>query len=176
MSTEAKVEPAVDSTAETMMRYREAVQARDADRVAALLSTDAVLRSPITALVQLEGRETIRELLQIVFAQVEPNEVIAELASGEDERMLIVRSSVRGEPFEEAVWLRFDEQGLIAELTVFIRPAPALLAFMAAIGPPLAARRSRAAGMAAAAMTRPLAALMHHGDPLAVRLAGVQRR
>jgi hypothetical protein len=171
MSTETPVHDA----AATVRRYREAEEARDAEGIAACMCPEGILRSPISARAQLQGRETIRELLEIVFARIEPPQVVSEIGEGSDQRVLIVRSRVGNEDFEESVWMRFDD-GLIAELTLFIRPAPALVAFMAAIGPPLAARRSRANAVAAAAMTRPLAAMLHHGDPVAVRLAGVADR
>jgi len=172
MSTETEVQ----GVAETVRRYRAAVEARDADGVAAVMSEDGILRSPISARAQLQGRDAIRELLEIVFSQIEPPQVISEIGDGDAERCLIVGSRVRKESFEESVWMRFDDHGLICELTLFVRPAPGLLALMAAIGPPLAARQSRANALAAAAMTRPLAALLHHGDPIAVRLAGVGDR
>ncbi len=176
MSTETDSGPDVQDVAVTTRRYREAVEARDAEGVVATLSEDAVLRSPISSLARFEGRAAIGDVLRVVFEQISEPTGVTEMGDGDEERAVIIRSRVRGEDLEEAVWLRFDERGLIRELTMFIRPVPALTALMAAIGPPLAARHSRTRGAIAAAMTRPLAALTRHGDPIALRLAGVDRR
>lgn len=176
MSTETTHSgPTAQDPAVTTRRYRAATEALDAEGVAQTLAEDAVMRSPISSLARFEGRAAIRDVLSVVFAEISDPVGVTEIGDGSDERVLIVRSHVRGEDLEEAVWLRFDQQGLIRELTLFIRPAPALTALMAAIGPPLAARQSRIRGAIATAMTRPLAALVHHGDPLAIRLAGVRR-
>ena len=173
MSTETRAAHDLDVTTQ---RYRAAVERRDVEGVVGVLSEDAVMYSPISALARFEGPAAIREVLGVVFERITAPSCVAEIGGGSDQRALVVRSTVRGVEMEEAVWLRFDADGLINELTLFIRPAAALTALMAAIGPPLAARQSLGGGIVAAAMTRPLAALVRHGDPLAVRLAGVGRR
>ncbi len=176
MSTETQHVETVQGPAETTRRYCAAVVAGDADGVAATMAAGAVMRSPISSLARFEGREAIREVLGVVLAAVSETRYVSEIVGENGERALIAQARVGGEDFEEAVWLRFDERGLISEVTLFIRPLAGLTALMAAIGPPLAARHSRARELAAAAMTRPLAALTHHGDPLAVRIAGVGHR
>ena len=175
MSTETRRHETAQDPAETTRRYCAAVVAGDADGVAATMAEGAVMRSPISTLARFEGREVIREVLAIVLAEVSETRYVSEIAGDNGERTLIAQAHVGGEDFQEAIWLRFDERGLIDEVTLFIRPLAGLTALMAAIGPPLAARHSRARAAAATAMTRPLAALTRHGDPLAVRIAGVGR-
>ena len=176
MSTQTDSRREEQDVATTVREYRAAVETQDVDRLIATLAEDVVMRSPISSLAQLEGHAAIRDVLSVVFAQIADPRFVAELGTGDHERSLFLRSRVGSQKLEEAVWLRFDEHGLISELTLFIRPVAALTALMAAIGPPLAARHSRTRATIAAAMTRPIAALMRQGDPLALRLTGIRRK
>ena len=159
----------------TTRRYRAAVEGRDAAGVMGTLAADGVLRSPISSLALLQGRAEILQVIEVVMDNVSDVVCLAELTGEDGDRALVVQGRIAGLAFEETAWLRFDEQGLISQLTLFIRPLAALTAFTAAIGPALAARHSRTRALLATATTRPLAALTRQGDPVALRLTGTRR-
>ena len=177
MSVEASAPLAADPS-DTVARYRDAVERLDLDAVVATLAPDVELHSPISARACLQGPAMIRDVLEPVYASIEDIRVVDEVATSDGQRrVLYLRGHISGgEPIEESVWMRIDEHGLIAELTVFIRPLGALTALMAAIGPSLAARHGRVRGWIAVAATRPLAVITRRGDPLALRLTRTPRR
>lgn len=87
-------------------------------------------------------------------------------------RALFYRGRCGKEQFEEAQLLRFDQEGLITELTLFGRPLPGVTAVMAAIGPVLLRRQGRPAmARVVAAATKPLAVMTRLGEAHLVPLA-----
>jgi hypothetical protein len=157
--------------AATTARYRGAVERGDVEGFLATLAPDAVLRSPITMRTDFRGREELRELLGAVFATVQDIAFFEEVGDART-RALFYRARVGAQPLEEATLLRLDEEARITELTLWFRPLPGLTAVMAGLAPRLAGRRSPARGVAAAALTGPLAALTRAGDGIGVRLLG----
>ena len=178
MSVDASPVGAAADPAATVARYREAVERQDVDALIATLSPDVEMFSPISQRALLRGRPTIRDVVAAVFANVEEMQVVDEIATADGRRrVLYLRGHLRGgQPVEESAWLRFDNAGLVAELTLFIRPLSALTALVAAMGPPLAARRGRLRVWVTVALTRPIAFITGRGEPLALHLTGVQRR
>lgn len=80
------------------------------------------------------------------------------------------------EDLEEAQLLRFDENGLITELTLFGRPLPAATEIMGRIGPLLLRKQGRpAAARLVAALTKPLAVVTRLGEKHIVPLADPAR-
>jgi hypothetical protein len=81
------------------------------------------------------------------------------------------------EDFEEAPLLRFNNDGLIEELTMFGRPLPGVTAVMAAIGPVMLKRRQQPirARLISAAIA-PLVLLTRPGEKRRVPLADPNRR
>jgi hypothetical protein len=93
---------------------------------------------------------------------------------GEDERTQVIfwKGRVGGQYLEEANLLRLNDQGRICEMTVFMRPAPGLLALAAGLASSLASRHGRARALAVRSVLGTLAALFRVGEPLILRLAG----
>lgn len=107
--------------------FRLAVEAKDLEAAKATLREDVVLHSPILFR-GFEGREIVTQVLTHVAATLEDFRYIDELA---DESTVVLRFKARvGDRELEGIdFLELDEQGLVKELTVFMRPMSALTAF-----------------------------------------------
>jgi ketosteroid isomerase-like protein len=127
------------STAE---RYRAAVERKDLAAVAELLAPDVVLHSPVTFHPFL-GREMVAALLAQVIQVFEDFRFTDEL-SMDGGHALIFRANVAGSDREiEGIdLLRFDDDELIADFTVMLRPMSALVPFAQAM-----AERAQTAGL-----------------------------
>ncbi len=147
--------------------YRHAMEAGDLDGVAASFAPDAVLNSPVTMRHQFKGREELRQVFAAVLEVVDEIAYAEEVAEGVT-HVIFGSGRVRGERIEETIQMRLNEAGLIAEMTLYVRPMPGLLALAAALAPRVGPdrRRSRLAG----AMVVPLAAAAKSGERLATRL------
>ena len=127
------------STAE---RYRAAVEGADLQAVAELLAPDIVFHSPVTFLPFI-GRETVTRLLSEVIQVFQDFRFTDELQM-DGAHALIFRAGVAGadREIEGIDLLRFDDDGLIADFTVMLRPLSALVPFAQAMG-----ERAQAAGL-----------------------------
>jgi hypothetical protein len=127
------------STAE---RFREVVERKDLAAAAELLAQDIVFHSPVT-FHPFVGRETVTALLGEV-AQVFTDFRYTDELEMDGAHALIFRAGVAGtdREIEGIDLLRFDEQGLIADFTVMLRPLSALVPFAQAMG-----ERAQAAGL-----------------------------
>jgi hypothetical protein len=107
--------------------FRLAAEAKDLEAMAATLREDVVLHSPILFR-GFEGREIVTQVLTHVAATLEDFRYVDELA---DERTVVLRFKARvGDRELEGIdFLELDEDGRVAELTVFMRPMSALTAF-----------------------------------------------
>jgi hypothetical protein len=107
--------------------FRLAVEAKDLEAAKATLREDVVLHSPILFR-GFEGREVVMQVLTHVAATLEDFRYLDELA---DESTVVLRFKARvGDRELEGIdFLELDEQGLVKELTVFMRPMSALTAF-----------------------------------------------
>lgn len=158
---------AVDSP---LVAYRAAAEAQDTAAMLACLREDVVLRSPITTRFAFAGKGQMEALLDDVHAVATGMTVRAD--TGDDRtRVLVLDGHCGTQAFTELVLVTLDEDGLIAELELAIRPMPGLMAIAAALGPRVARRRSRAAGIAVRAMIAPLAFAATRGEGLSVKLA-----
>lgn len=107
--------------------FRLAVEAKDLDAATATMREDVVLHSPILFR-GFEGREIVMGVLTHVAATLEDFEYTDELA---EDGVVVLRFKARvGDRELEGIdFLELDEQGLVKELTVFMRPMSALTAF-----------------------------------------------
>lgn len=155
------------STATTILRA--AAERGDADAVADLLAPDVVLHSPLTARVRFVGKDEVAALHRDIFAVLDDLTTTEPLALG-DTRSFSFRARVRGQELEAMLLVRFDEQGQIAELTIFGRPLPAVATLFAALPPRVSARlHGRLTGALVACVARPLAFVMRTADRMAPR-------
>jgi len=107
--------------------FRLAVEAKDLEAATATLREDVVLHSPILFR-GFEGREIAMQVLTHVAATLEDFRYTDELA-GDGTVMLRFKGRVGDRELEGIDFLELDEAGLVAELTVFMRPMSALTAF-----------------------------------------------
>lgn len=116
----------------TAAAFRAAVERWDIEAASELLAADVVFHSPVTFHPFL-GRETVSKLLGIVAETFEDFRYTDELES-EGAHALIFRASIEGKELEGIDLLRFDEEGLIADFTVMLRPLSGLIPFAQAMG------------------------------------------
>jgi hypothetical protein len=129
-----------DGLTATVDRLRIALQAGDVQAAAELLAEDIVFHSPVT-FHPFIGRETVTRLLGEVVQVFEGFRYVDELSSGSTHG-LILRAHVGDREIEGLDLLRLNEQGLVADFTVMLRPLSALLPFAQAM-----AERVQAAGL-----------------------------
>ncbi|GAA4087914.1 nuclear transport factor 2 family protein [Nonomuraea soli] len=155
---------------ETTRRYREAGEKHDLDLLLSTLAPDAVLHSPLSARTTFRGVEQLRELFSAVLPLL--SDIRYHTDVGDDRtRMLAATARLGRRELEESVLVRLDDEGLIAELTLWVRPLPALTAFMAAIGPALAREKGRPAlGRLVGLSAAPLVMFTEMGDKRIVPL------
>ena len=91
-----------------------------------------------------EGRAAIRQLLTILFETFQDFQYTDELEAEDGTRALIFRARVGDRDLQGLDLIRFDESGLIRDLTVMIRPRSAIEALLAKVGPRLAELRGAA--------------------------------
>jgi hypothetical protein len=163
------MELATDTSSPTAA-YRAAVEAGDVAALAACVTPDITLKSPITDRFAFVGKEQVAAIMADVFAVVSERRFTAEVGEGAT-RVLRGAGRVNGIAIEETICLQLAENGLIERIELFVRPLPGLTALAAALGPRLAARRGRARAAATAALLAPLAAMTKHGERLGVKLA-----
>jgi hypothetical protein len=107
--------------------FRVAAERKEIERMSELLSEDVVLHSPILFR-GFEGREIVTLVLTQVAATIENPTYIDELVEG-DTVCLRFKGKVGDLELEGIDFLELDDDGKIAELTVFMRPLSAVNAF-----------------------------------------------
>jgi hypothetical protein len=107
--------------------FRLAAEAKDLDLLTEALREDVVLHSPVLFR-GFEGREMVAGVLTHVAATLEDLEYTDELA-GDRTVVLRFKAKVGDRELEGIDFLELDEEGRVAELTVFMRPMSALTAF-----------------------------------------------
>lgn len=137
--------------------WRAAGEARDAAAAVAALSTDVTLVSPITAQFTFRGHRQVRTLLEVALAAIDDISYTDQVAQGRTVA-LFYEASVGGTRLYEAQRVRLDADGLIGEITLYVRPLPALTRLMTRLGPDLARRN----GQPGLARLIPLAGGMMH--------------
>jgi ketosteroid isomerase-like protein len=131
-----------DTAASTAERFREAVERKDLAATDELLAPEIVFHSPVT-FHPFIGRDTVRRLLAEVIQVFTDFRYTDELEM-DGAHALIFRAGVVGtdREIEGIDLLRFDDDGLIADFTVMLRPLSALVPFAQAMG-----ERAQAAGL-----------------------------
>ena len=117
--------------------FRAAVERGNIDGARDLLAEDIVFHSPAT-FHPFVGRETVSRLLGLVAETFEEFRYTDEL-QGDGAHALIFRASIAGREIEGLDLLRFDDDGLIADFTVMLRPLSGLAPFAQAMGEKVAA-------------------------------------
>jgi hypothetical protein len=147
---------------------REAMVARDIGLLERSLADDVVLRSPIFS-VPFEGKPDAVRLFAALY------EVLGEMTYLVDEpgdpAVFVWRTDVKGEPLEGVDLVTYDEDGLVKEVTVFMRPLRGIAAFADATGPKLADSAGKRVLLRAAAA--PPSLMMRALAGLGPRMVGI---
>jgi hypothetical protein len=154
----------------TTERYRRAGETGDVDLAMTTFSATAVVHSPLTERVRFTGHGELRTLIEVAYGHFDGIQFHTDIGD-ERTRVVIYTARIRGVDMEEATLLRLDDQGKIAEATLFIRPLPGLVEVMGAFGPDIARRNGhRGAAGLLSVLIRPLRSMVKSGDRFAVPL------
>ncbi len=148
---------------------RVAMESRDFDGVARALAPDVELHSPITASFSFQGRSEVTSLLETVRGVLDELHYVHDFGDG-NVRVLVFEARVGHERLQGTDTLLLDDQGLVRDITVFIRPLAGLVKFAATLAPQLAERNGRWRSSAVAAALGPLAVMTRVGDVPIARL------
>lgn len=127
--------------------FRAAVEARDVAGIRACLADDVVFRSPV-AHRPYEGKAITGAILANVIEVFQDFRYVRELED-RDGHALVFEASVEGLQLTGCDFLVLDEEGLITDFAVMVRPLRAAQALAAATG----SRFDRITQMAAADVT-----------------------
>ena len=119
------------------MTFREVVESEDLDALEAILAEDVVLHSPVT-FKPFEGRPVVVHVLRTVFEVFQDFRYVAEL-EGDGLTTLVFKTRVGDREVDGIDLLRTRDDGLIDDITVFIRPLSGLSALRDEMGARLGA-------------------------------------
>ncbi|MCW3029862.1 MAG: nuclear transport factor 2 family protein [Solirubrobacterales bacterium] len=112
--------------------FRAAVESGDIEAARELFAEDIVFHSPAT-FHPFVGRETVMGLLRIVAETFEGFRYTDEFEA-DDAHALIFRAAIGGREIEGIDLMRCDDDGLIDDFTVMLRPLSGLVPFAQAMG------------------------------------------
>lgn len=117
-----------------MRAFREAVEAGDLDAVEALLADDVVFTSPVV-FKPYPGKAITASILRAVSQVFEDFRYERELDGGDGrDHALVFTARVGERQLSGCDFIHLDENGLIDELTVMVRPMSGAQALAAAMG------------------------------------------
>ncbi|HEX7739312.1 MAG TPA: nuclear transport factor 2 family protein [Marmoricola sp.] len=117
-----------------MTSFREAVEAKNAEAMAALLADDVTFRSPV-AFKAYEGRPITAAILAAVVEVFEDFHYVREIHDPETgDHALVFEAKVEGLAVTGCDFLQYDAAGLITDFMVMVRPLRAAEALAQAMG------------------------------------------
>ena len=117
--------------------FRAGVEARDVEAAFAAFTDDVVLHSPVT-FKPFEGRDMVVHVLRTVIEVFQDFRYVAELRNG-DLETLVFKARVGERAIDGIDLIRTREDGLIDDITVFVRPLSGLSALRDEMGARLGA-------------------------------------
>jgi len=119
--------------------FRRAVEAGSLEDLLSVFREDAVVHSPIT-FQPFEGKPAIRRLLGIIFEVFQDFHYTDELDAADGmTKVLVFRAKVKDRDAEGIDLIRFDDAGMVCDLTVMVRPRSSMEVLLAEVAPRLAA-------------------------------------
>jgi SnoaL-like domain len=116
-----------------MQAFRDAVERRDLDALIALLSEEVLFRSPAVH-TPYQGREQVRTVLRAVGQVLQDFNYSRQIGAPHSrDHALVFRGRIGDRELEGCDFIHVDEQGLIDELYVMIRPLSGLMALAEAM-------------------------------------------
>lgn len=117
-----------------MQQFREAVEARDPARMTALLAPDVVFTSPV-AFHRYPGRAITAAILEAVMGVFEDFRYVREISSADGrDHALVFAARIGDLDLTGCDFLHLDDDGLIDDFMVMVRPLSAAQALAAAMG------------------------------------------
>ncbi|MFI9508075.1 nuclear transport factor 2 family protein [Nocardia sp. NPDC052566] len=117
-----------------MHPFRQAVESRDADALAALLADNVVFTSPV-AFKPYEGKAITAALLRGVLRVFEDFRYTREIANPDGrDHAFVFEATVAGKQVNGCDFLHFDDDGKIDDFVVMVRPLSAATALAEAMG------------------------------------------
>lgn len=113
--------------------FRKAVEAHDLHGMLAAFADDAVLNSPVS-FTPFKGKKAIGMLFSILGVVFEDFHYTDQLEAEDGTLGLVFRTHIGDKEVQGIDLLRFNEAGLINDLTVMVRPRSAVEALMANVG------------------------------------------
>ena len=157
----------------TVERLRAAMEARDHAAVVSLFAPDIVLHSPILG-TRFEGVAALSDLYAAIIETFTDYRYTATM-EGDGQHLLAFSGAMRGVKLQGVDFVRVDDEGRITEMTVMLRPLAGVIAFLIALGPPLARRRGRQQALAMRIAGPPLMPIAKLVDWLAPRMVHVRK-
>ena len=115
-----------------MHPFRAAIEAGDIDAAVALLADDAVFHSPVV-FKPYEGREAVMRVLRHVLEVFDDFRYTDELR-GDGTHALVFEATAGDKQVQGLDHLTLDDDGLVTELVVMIRPLSGLIALAQEMG------------------------------------------
>ena len=117
-----------EKNSNSLTRWHTMVASRDLSELNAIIHPDAVFRSPV-AHTPYQGREALVLALSTVITIFEDYTYTREFATTEGKDVVLEFSAVvSGKKLKGADFIKFDDDGLIVEFEVMIRPVSGLMA------------------------------------------------
>ena len=153
MSTSTQAIPA------SIRAWQDADRRQQLELMSRQLSADVVLFSPLTDGFVFQGRREVMAVFAAAFDLLEDIEIEALTGSGND-WVLHGSNTLGGRNLEEVQWLTLNEDGLICQIRLFIRPMPAAVMLLTKIGRRLHAHQIMTGVAAVASATLAPVAIM----------------
>ena len=116
-----------------MHRFRDAIENQDLNALIALLADDVVFRSPVVH-APYQGREQLKPLLRAVGEVLEDFRYTRELgAPAAADHALVFQARVGDREVEGCDFIHLNDDGLIDEMYVMVRPLTGLIALAESI-------------------------------------------
>jgi ketosteroid isomerase-like protein len=116
-----------------MHQFRDAIENQDLDALIALLADDVVFRSPVVH-APYQGREQLKPLLRAVGEVLEDFRYTRELgAPAAVDHALVFQARVGDREVEGCDFIHLNDDGLIDEMYVMVRPLTGLIALAEAM-------------------------------------------
>ncbi len=115
-----------------MQEFADALASKDLDRYSAWFADDIRLNTPIHE-EPLVGKQVACQILPVVFSIFE-NFHYPDIITGQQTHALFFRAEIDGILLEGVDYVRTDENGLVIDFNVMMRPLKAITALTKAIG------------------------------------------
>lgn len=116
-----------------LQRWHDIVESRDAAQLPAMIAADAVFRSPAVHTPQ-EGRDVVCAYLGAALVVLGPELRYTDTWTRENDAVLHFHTVIDGLQVEGIDMITWDDDGIITEFTVMIRPFKALEVVIGAMG------------------------------------------